>query len=79
MSSITITPDTYTKLIPLIRSIPGFKEIKAMPNGYTLKCIFDSGFSCCISRNDKNSNLVVHFENEDRDVMSHLMILNSIG
>ncbi|MNC00037.1 hypothetical protein D3C75_473510 [compost metagenome] len=73
-----ISREKYTALLPLIRSTPGFYEEKVLPNSYTQKFSFQSGFACCISRNNKNTDLSVHFENEGVDSVAHLAILTAI-
>jgi hypothetical protein len=77
--SVVIDREKYTALMPLIRTTPGYVGEKVQPNKYTLKCSFSSGFACCISKNDKNTNLSVHFENEGADTAAHLAILNAIS
>jgi hypothetical protein len=75
---LKISQEKYTALLPLIRSTPGFYEEKVLPNSYTQKFSFKSGFACCISRNDKNTDLSVHFEKEGVDSVAHLAILTAI-
>ncbi|EBO3282891.1 hypothetical protein ACR47K_004727 [Escherichia coli] len=77
--SIIIDREKYTALMTLIQTSQGYVGSKVQPNGYTLKCSFDTGFACCISRNTRNSNLSVHFENESTDPATHFAILSAIS
>jgi len=76
--SIIIDREKYTALLPLIQTSKGFVDAKVQPNGYTLKFSFDTGFACCISKNTKNTNLSVHFENENLDQAVYFSILSAI-
>lgn len=75
--SITITQEKYTVLVPFIQGLPGFVSY-SLQNDYTLKFAFQSGFACCISKNNRNTNQSVHFENEKSDLATHQVILNAI-
>jgi hypothetical protein len=77
--TIVIDSEKYTVLMTLIQTAKGFVGSKVQPNGYTLKCSFDTSFACCISKNNKNSNLAVHFENESSDPETHFAILSAIS
>ncbi|WP_447908297.1 hypothetical protein [Serratia fonticola] len=75
--AIIIDRVKFTALMPLINTLAGYVGSKVQ-NTYTLKFTFESGFACLISKNTKNSNLSVHFENEDRDETNYFIILNAI-
>lgn len=75
--SIVIDKEKYTALMPLIQTLPGFLGSRVQ-NTYTLKLGFESGFACLISKNTRNDNLSVHFENQDRDEANYLTIMNAI-
>ncbi|EOL9002189.1 hypothetical protein ACM910_004145 [Cronobacter sakazakii] len=79
MSSIVIDREKYTALMTLIQTTQGYIGSKVQPNGYTLKCSFATGFACCISKNNRNNNLAVHFEKEDSDPETHFAILSAIS
>lgn len=75
--SIIIDREKYTALMTLVNTLPDLIG-RNVQNTYTLKLSFKSGFACLISKNTKNANLSVHFENEDRDETNHFIILNAI-
>jgi len=77
--SIIIDREKYTVLMTLIQTSQGYIGSQVQPNGYTLKCSFDTGFACCVSKNNKNTNLSVHFENESKDPANHFAILSAIS
>ncbi|ELS9246893.1 hypothetical protein R6I31_003676 [Vibrio cholerae] len=77
--SIIIDREKYTVLMTLIQTSQGYIGSQVQPNGYTLKCSFDTGFACCFSKNNKNTNLSVHFENESKDPANHFAILSAIS
>lgn len=76
--AIVIDKEKFTALLPLIQGLDGFLGSEVQ-NTYTLKCSFQSGFACLISRNDRNSNLSVHFEKVEKDETNHFIILSAIN
>lgn len=77
--SITITQEKFTALMPLIHTLPGFSGTSVHNNTYTLKASFFSGFACCISRNEKNTSMAVHFENQQNDEAAFFSIMSAIN